>query len=63
VSADFLCFFPDIFFMPVSGAGAGAAICVVSGVAGVDAAGVLGDAGGVVLGLIAPALVSVVAGG
>ena len=49
--------------MPVSGAGAGAAICVVSGVAGVDAAGVLGDAGGVVLGLIAPALVSVVAGG
>ncbi|HSY80991.1 MAG TPA: hypothetical protein VK807_04485 [Gemmatimonadaceae bacterium] len=61
MSADFLCFFPDIFFMLVSGAGA--AICVVSGVAGVDAAGVLGDAGGVVLGLIAPALVSVVVAG
>jgi hypothetical protein len=57
----FLCFFPDIFFIPLSGAGA--AICVVSGVAGVDAAGVLGDAGGVVLGVIAPALVSVVVAG
>jgi hypothetical protein len=56
-----LCFFPDIFFIPLSGAGA--AICVVSGVAGVDAAGVLGDAGGVVLGVIAPALVSVVVAG